>query len=1168
MFSLGSIGMSVGAFADAGGWWLRPLADGGDLTRRERWPQDVLATSDGLRAATQVETLLDMEIAEAVDGAVCVRWEQFGAALDADIHLPIRWTSWSPLMLAIDRQSELGRQDFQYHYAFRFGEQDTAVERVGYFVRRTATGQLFHLDEQTFALVDAMDRFNQLPPTERTPDRTWLTFAEVKGCSATVGAALDDYLVQNDVLVPSQIVLDIYAHDEDGSISFVPKADGIPDDEFREAFLRNPDAQGLYVLDGGERRRVRVVLSERQKQVLERMKQVRRARGEAQASARRDPAQFFDGLLDSVTIEYGARVIGIGELEFASMPASPEEGGGFLKGAPDAAPPGDAAEPPARPTAISLPGPVGEDPVRLVFRNEEERVAAHALLADAVARQDAVVMIQGKVVAATEESLEALSQPPVPEPLDSTERARGRRFLLVYTNEEDVRAHDAAAAERAAVASISWLATPTLPQSLRSDAALKPHQTAALLWLQRCASIADRRGVLLADDMGLGKTLQILTFLASRIENGLLVASVGGDPRIPPWRPILIVAPLILVENETWVAEMRRFFAHDGDVFAPVLVLHGAGINAVRASSERTAETVVGRPMLSADKLMQYRTVITNYETVVNFQHSLAQKRDGRPLWSAIVTDEAQKYKAMSTKLSVALKAIDGDFHIASTGTPVENRLLDLWNIMDTIQPALLGNATEFSSTYEHRVGTEDSEVALATLRRRLLFSEPHAFLVRRTKDVLLDLPPKTVRPIECEMSPEERGLHTELLATLATERRTGRHLAVLHKITQLYQHPALLRGDWERRTVSELRSESAKLRGTIEQLHHIRTRGEKVIIFARQLDAQSLLQRVLEDEFRLRVPIINGSTSRGAGYSASSNASGRARNERKRILDDFRQAPGFGIIILSPFVAGIGLTITEANHVVHYGRWWNPAVEAQATDRAYRIGQAKNVTVWLPMLRDLTRSIPETFDECLHALLERKMRLASDFLHPSDDEARNLSELCDRLQTDTPAAAASESGPFTARDLDLLDPHEFEAAVGALYRADGYSVVLTAKGSDGGADVLAFRPNEAVLVQVKHSANRVPMDQGALNDVLAARDIYGSRVKASWRASVASNAPVTPQTMREAARMGIDVMPGDRLLKKMLDRKVGLGATASCAASRCINFEEGVRQARAYAST
>lgn len=1164
MFSLGSIGTNIGASAETDGWWLRPLVAGTDLSRRERWPEEVLATSDGLRAATQVETLLDLEIAETVGGAVCVPWDRFGEALNADIPLPVRWTSWSPLMLAIDRQSELGRQDFQYRYSYRFGERDTAVERVGYFVRRIATGHLFHLDEQTFALVDAMDRFNQLPPADRTPDRTWLTFAEVKGCSATVGAALDEYLAHNDVLVPSQIVLDVFAHD-DGSISFVPKADGVPDAEFREAFLRNRDAHGLYVLDGSDGRRVRVVLSERQTQVLERMKQVRRARGEAKERARRDPAQFFDGLMDAVTIEYGDRVIGIGELEFAPMPAGPDEGGGFLKGAPDAPPAGDGAEPSMRPTAITLPGPEGRGPVRLLFRSDAERETAREMMEQAVARHDDVVVIQGKPVAATPECLEALSQPPVHEPVDGTERASGRRFLLVYTNEEDVRADDAAAAERASLASATWPKEPTLPRSLRGDIALKAHQMKALLWLQRCASITDRQGVLLADDMGLGKTLQILTFLAHRIEGGLLASSVGGDPNAPPWRPILIVAPLILVENETWVAEMRRFFAHDGDVFAPVLVLHGSGINAVRSSEERAAETVVGRPMLSADKLMQYRTVITNYETVVNFQHSLAQKKDGRALWSAIVTDEAQKYKAMSTKVSVALKAIDGDFHIASTGTPVENRLLDLWNIMDTLQPALLGDATEFSSTYEHRVGTEESAAALTQLRRRLLFSEPHAFLIRRTKDELLDLPPKSVAPIICEMSPEERGLHTELLATLATERRVGRHLAVLHTITQLYQHPALLRGDWERRTLPELRAESAKLRGTISQLHHIRAQGEKVLIFARQLNAQSLLQRVLEDEFGIRVPIINGSTSRGAGFSASSNASGRARNERKRILDDFKDAPGFGIIILSPFVAGIGLTIIEANHVIHYGRWWNPAVETQATDRAYRIGQTRPVTVWLPMLHDSTCTIAETFDECLHALLEKKTRLASDFLQPVDDESRNMSELCDRLQSDAPTGDTSERGTFTARDLELLDPHDFEAAVGALYRADGYSVILTAKGGDGGADVLAFRPDEAVLVQVKHSANRTPMDQGALNDVLAARDIYGSRVRAPWRAHVASNAPVTPETMREATRVGIEVIPGDRLLRKMLERKIGAGAMASCAAARCASFEEGVRQACAY---
>lgn len=1166
MITLGTIGGTITATAEPDGWFLRSV-DGAGLSTRERWPQSVLTTGEGLTAARQTEMLLDLEIAEVTGGAIRIPWDRFESVLAEDIQLPLRWTAWSPLMLSIDRKSELGRPDFRYRYTYRFGARETEVERVGYFVRRAATGQVFHLDEQTFALVDAMDAFNALPAEARTQQATWLTFARVKGCSATVGAALDNYLAENDVVVPSQIALDIYAH-EDGSISFVPKAPGVSDDEFREAFLRNPDVEGLYVLDDGVGRRVRVVLSDRQRQVLERMTQVRHARGAAKEEACRNPAQFFDGLLDAVEIEYGSRVIGIGDLPFTSVPADVAEGGGFFKDVPA----GDDGEAEGkhrgegRPTAITMPAADGREEVHLRFRNEEELDHARAAMAAAIDRGDATVDLKGKSVVASAECLRALNERPVDlAPEDATERARGRRFLLCYMNDEELRTADAEAAAHASRRPVAWPDCAKLPASLKPGVALKRHQEESLLWLQRCAAITKRRGVLLADDMGLGKTLQILTFLASRIEDGRLSWAPDGDPHSPPWRPILIIAPLILVENETWIKEMRDFFAADGDIFQPVLVLHGPGIDAVRASGARGAETVAGRPMLSAERLMQYRTVITNYETVVNYQHSLAQKKDGRPLWSAIVTDEAQKYKAMSTKLSVALRAIDGDFHVASTGTPVENRLLDLWNIMDVVQPALLGTATDFSTRFEHRLA-EDAAAVLGDLRRELLYGEPHAFLIRRTKDEILDLPEKSIERIPCDMSPVERGLHTSLLAVLSRERKLGRHLVVLHKLTRLYQHPALLRDDWERRDVRDLVAESTKLQRTLDKLHDIRRRGEKAIIFARHLDAQSLLQRVFEHEFDIRVPVINGSTSRGKGFSTSSSATARAKNERKRILDQFRAAPGFGLVILSPFVAGIGLTITEANHVIHYGRWWNPAVESQATDRAYRIGQSRPVHVWLPVLRDPSGHIAESFDECLDALLTRKTGLARDFLQPTEDEGDNANELCTRLEGDgSEALAGAPTAPFTPHDLDVLGPLEFEAAVAALYRADGYSVVLTAKGGDGGADVLAFRDGEARLVQIKHVSGRSPIDERALSDVLAARDVYGARLAAPWKATVVSNGSIAPSAIREAGRVGIEVVPGDRLHRRIAEKKIGMGAMAACAAARCANFEEGLRQARAY---
>ena len=170
----------------------------------------------------------------------------------------------------------------------------------------------------------------------------------------------------------------------------------------------------------------------------------------------------------------------------------------------------------------------------------------------------------------------------------------------------------------------------------------------------------------------------------------------------------------------------------------------------------------------------------------------------------------------------------------------------------------------------------------------------------------------------------------------------------------------------------------------------------EKVIIFARHRAMQGILAKVLEKEFHIPVRIINGETKmRGGSLKAG------GIKTRNAILNDFRAKPGFNLLILSPFVAGIGLTIVEANHVVHYGRWWNPAVESQATDRAYRIGQTKEVNVYLPILRDPSGRIPVSFDERLDLLMQSKQRLAEDFLRPLTAEDEMGAELFTGLRAE-----------------------------------------------------------------------------------------------------------------------------------------------------------------------
>jgi SNF2 family DNA or RNA helicase len=237
-------------------------------------------------------------------------------------------------------------------------------------------------------------------------------------------------------------------------------------------------------------------------------------------------------------------------------------------------------------------------------------------------------------------------------------------------------------------------------------------------------------------------------------------------------------------------------------------------------------------------------------------------------------------------------------------------------------------------------------------------------------------------------MSSFEVACHQELRNEMGTTTRTEGKLGLLQKFARLYQHPALLKYPDEC-SVEELLSQSSKLSQLINVLQRIQSRNEKAIIFCRHKDMQRVLARVLGAEFGRTIRIINGDTARVAPTRKV------GVETRSGILEEFKRRKGFDTLILSPFVAGVGLTITEANHVIHYGRWWNPAVEAQATDRAYRIGQDKEVHAYFLINKDDSNTIGRTFDQLLDDLMERKKDVANralgneDFLLPQEDEQR-----------------------------------------------------------------------------------------------------------------------------------------------------------------------------------
>ncbi|MCP3061107.1 DEAD/DEAH box helicase [Myxococcus sp. K38C18041901] len=492
-------------------------------------------------------------------------------------------------------------------------------------------------------------------------------------------------------------------------------------------------------------------------------------------------------------------------------------------------------------------------------------------------------------------------------------------------------------------------ADPVPWESLRSvmvtGVELKLHQRQGIEWLWRRAREATP-GVLLADDMGLGKTLQVACFLTLRR------MALQAQLRPGAWlKPQLVVCPTILLEN--WRQELARFFIES--TWAP-FILHGPGLEAVKREGE-----------LNGAFLARQDLVLTNYETLGAHQRSLL-KVD----FDVVVFDEAHNLKNPDTLRSRAARALKRSFAVGLTGTPVENELLDVWALYDALQcrqPRVFGTRAAFREAHQ-------GEQAVQTLRQRLGYPSEGCTLLRREKaEALKELPPKSPHRRLVEMT-EAQESHERLIARKMVSEGSLWALAALQK---LYQHPALLTDARGLSSATALR-ESPKTRLCLELLSEIESQGsgegaQKALVFVLSRAMQDLLAQLISERFRLgRVDILNGEPA-----------------SRKAALDNievFSRAKGFQVLILSPLAAGAGLNITAANHVIHYGRWWNPAKEDQATDRAHRIGQVRPVHVYYPLLH--RRGRPDAgFDLRLHELVERKRAIARDFLSPTDEDAQ-----------------------------------------------------------------------------------------------------------------------------------------------------------------------------------
>lgn len=429
-----------------------------------------------------------------------------------------------------------------------------------------------------------------------------------------------------------------------------------------------------------------------------------------------------------------------------------------------------------------------------------------------------------------------------------------------------------------------------IPVPATFEGELRPYQERGYSWMDFMKTFGI--GACLADDMGLGKTVQTIALLLK-------------DAQETSAKPSLIICPTSVVGN--WQRELSRF--------APALhveVHHGTG------RKKRDEFILISQ---------QKNIVISSYSLLLRDFEFMQQVK-----WRSVILDEAQNIKNAETKQARAATSIQADYRIALTGTPIENNIGELWSIMEFLNRGLLGTRSEFTKKYFIPVHTQGDQAAMEDLKR---ITNP--FILRRLKsdpEIISDLPEKLEMKVFCNLTREQGSLYAAAVRELENElnraegiQRKGKVLAALTRLKQICNHPAHFLADG-----SSLQGRSGKLARLTEMLEEILQLNERSLIFTQFAEMGELLRVHLQEYFGKEALFLHG---------------GVLRNRREEMVDRFQNygdAPPF--LILSLKAGGTGLNLTGANHVFHFDRWWNPAVEDQATDRAYRIGQTKNVQV------------------------------------------------------------------------------------------------------------------------------------------------------------------------------------------------------------------------------
>lgn len=502
-----------------------------------------------------------------------------------------------------------------------------------------------------------------------------------------------------------------------------------------------------------------------------------------------------------------------------------------------------------------------------------------------------------KDISTMENYLKDLIEEIIPEKGDIEKTSKGGEALLLKDNEEEI---DYTEEKKDSFKLLPF----ERPNSLKENTVLYKFQEEAVAQFQSIYAENSINGVLISDDMGLGKTLQILTFLAWIKEKESI-------------SPSLLVVPSSLIynwynedENEKKQGEIQRYFLKN--TFKVKIIKGKINKN-------------------EFDEIKNFDLILMTYETL-----RINHIETGKIEWKVIICDEAQKIKNPSALVTTAIKTQNAKFKIACSATPIENSLVDLWCITDFVKPSLLGSLKEFKNKYISGNKEVKTPEELKQLNEEIK-GNLGRFYIRRTKEVLnseTTFPKKILKYEPIKMTQKQ----VKVIKGYYDMKNQGFPIiGLIQNMIMACSHPRLVeKNDVDNIAINTLLEEAEKLERVKLILDSIKEKSEKAIIFTKYKDMHIILSNFIKNFYGFYPIVISGEVE---------------NKRRKELLDEYRGTSGFNIILLSPEAAGVGLNIVEANHVIHYTRLWNPAKEDQATDRAYRIGQKKDVYVYYPIV-------------------------------------------------------------------------------------------------------------------------------------------------------------------------------------------------------------------------